>query len=75
MDVSTSIKTNLTQDKVSNEKQPESLSASITEQEVSEISTADTVTLSQESINANNADIQPSAAHGGGGVYIPPVKD
>jgi hypothetical protein len=72
MEVSTSINTNINQAKVSNEKQQESLLATVAEKEVSALSTADTVTLSQESIDANNDEVQPLAGHGGGGVVIPP---
>lgn len=75
MEVSTSINTNINQAKVSNEKPQESLLATVAEKEVSAISSADTVTLSQESIDASKGDIQPSAAHGGGGIVIPPKTE
>jgi hypothetical protein len=71
MDVLATRTTNLSQAKVSNEKLQESLSEGVTEQEVSTTSTADTVTLSQEGLDASNGEIPPLASHAGG-VYVPP---
>jgi hypothetical protein len=71
MDVLASANANINQAKVSNEKPQESLLSTVAEKKVSAISTADTVTLSQEAIDANSGDIQPLARHAGG-VYVPP---
>jgi hypothetical protein len=73
MDVLASANANINQAKVSNEKPQESLLSTVTEKKVSAISTSDTVTLSQEAIDANSGEVEPSAAHAGGGVYVPPT--
>jgi len=72
MDVTTSINTNVNQTKVSTEKRQETelLKKEQTEDKI--FAETDTVTISQEAIEANNEENTSLPAHGGGGVVIPP---
>jgi len=73
MDVTTSINTNVNQTKVSTEKRKETelLKKEQTEDKI--FAETDTVTISQEAVDANNNE-QSTSLHAGGGVYIPPTS-
>jgi len=73
MDVTTSINTNVNQTKVSTEKRQETelLKKEQTEDKI--FAETDTVTISQEAVDANNNE-QSTSLHAGGGVYIPPTS-
>lgn len=69
MEVSTSINTNLNQAKVSTEQKKEYATSENLKNESKALPVTDTVTISQAAVDAN---AEPTGAHGGGGVVIPP---